>query len=146
MLIPNKFIKLEYDPAKDVLYFRWPDFYEYAVPELKYVLKSITDTIKSYDIKYLIIDASKSVISISDPLYVEVTTQFSIDLKFTRLKKSARIIDDITLREAQVKEIKAKAGLVLETKSFKTYNEALEWLLSNEMPEHSVTEEQHLDL
>ncbi|GAB3203000.1 hypothetical protein ABID22_001186 [Pontibacter aydingkolensis] len=127
MLIPNKFIKLEYDPAKDVLYFQWPDFYEYAVPELKYILKSVTDTIKSYDIKYLIIDATKSVISISDPLYVEVATQFNIDLKSTRLKRSARIVNDLTVRETQIKEIREKAGFSLEVKSFKKADEALEW-------------------
>ncbi|GHA65315.1 hypothetical protein [Pontibacter akesuensis] len=131
MLIENNFIRLEYDPTKDILYFQWPDFYEYAVPELRYILKNVTDTIKSYDIKYLIIDARSSVIALSDTEYADVTTEFSKDIASTRLIKSARIIGDVTAREQQVQAIRAKAGMTLETRSFHLPEEAVAWFQSD---------------
>ncbi|ALI98741.1 hypothetical protein DC20_06895 [Rufibacter tibetensis] len=121
-------MKLEYDPAKDVLMVEWPDFEEYAIPELHYTLDSIVEAVRSYDIKNLLIDARSAVIAVGQKEYDEIAGKFANNLLTTRLRKLARLITDSSIREAHVQSFKQNARFSFEVESFPTKEEALPWL------------------
>lgn len=127
MIIPNKLLYLEYDPSIDVLFVEWPDFNDYAVPELHFTLDSLVETIRGFDIKYLLVDATKTVIAIGQEDYDEISGRFAQNLLSTRLKKLARLVSNSSVREKQVENFKKKSNLAFELESFKTKEEALEW-------------------
>lgn len=130
MIIPNKLIKLDYDPTKDILFVEWPDFEYYALTELHLILKNVLETIRHYDINYLLIDARTTVVGISDKDYNQIALKFAQELMQTRLKKAARLSTHNRNRETQVEQIKEKAKLSVEFETFDTVDEALTWFKS----------------
>lgn len=127
MIIPNKLIKLEYDPTKDILFVEWPDFTYYAIPELHHILDNIIETIRHYDINFLMLDARSTAVTISQEDYDSIAQKFARNLMKTRIKKVARLITDDPGREKQVKELKEGIRLAVDIKSFSTVDEALAW-------------------
>lgn len=132
MIIPNKLIKLDYDPTKDILFVEWPDIEYYSMPELLRVLEDVVDTVRHYDINYLMIDARSTTVGIKEEDYNQIGLKFAQDLMTTRLKKAARLSTRNLGRERQVMELKEKSKLTLEFRSFETVDEALEWFQSSE--------------
>lgn len=130
MIIPNKLIKLEYDPTKDILFVEWPDFEYYSLSELHNILENIVDTIRHYDINYLMIDSRTTVVAIKEAEYNQIATKFAQELVKTRLKKVARLSTNDTNREKQVLSIKEKTMFSVEFESFQTVDEALNWFKS----------------
>lgn len=130
MIIPNSLIKLDYDPARDVLFVEWPDFQHYALEELKYILESIIEAIKYYDISNLLIDARTTTVSIDKEDYELLAQAFIKELTQTRLKKLARLTTDSAMREQQVQEMVENTNYVLgvQFKSCTNINEAIAWL------------------
>jgi len=127
MIIPNKLIKLEYDPTKDILVVEWPDFAYYSLPQLHHILDNIIETIRHYDISYLMLDARTTVITISQDDYDTIAQKFIKDLMKTRIKKVARLSTEDFEREKQVDEIKDDPRVTISIKSFSTVDEALDW-------------------
>jgi hypothetical protein len=127
MIIPNPVLKLDYDPAIDVLSIDWPDFREYSISEVIYVLDSVIETIKNYDIKYLLTDTRKGIVEMSDDKYKKLALNFAVNLKSTRLKKLARIVNTNTLREQTVKDVSQQAQLTIPIKNFDKKDLALDW-------------------
>lgn len=128
MILPNKLLTLDYDPAKDVLTVEWPNFEAYALPELRHILDSVVETVRSYDIKHLLIDARSAVIAVEQKEYDEIAGNFAHSLLTTRLKKLARLITHSSIRETHVQNFKQKANFSFEVESFATKEEALLWL------------------
>ncbi len=127
MIIPNNLIKLDYDPTKDILFVEWPDFKYYSLSELHHILKNILDTIRHYDINYLMIDARTTAVGISEKDYNQIASKFAQDLMLTRIKKVARLSTPSFRRESQVEMIKEKTRFSVEFKSCSTVDEALDW-------------------
>jgi predicted HAD superfamily phosphohydrolase YqeG len=127
MIIPNTLIKLDYDPTKDILYVEWPDFEYYSLLELQQILKTVLDTIRHYDINYLMLDARTTVIDISEADYDQIASKFAQDLMQTRIKKVARLITSNAVRERQVEQVREKTKLSVEFKTFDTVDNALNW-------------------
>ena len=130
MIIPNKLIKLDYNPARDVLFVEWPDFYYYSASEAAYTLNIIVETVRQYDVKYLLTDTRKSTVDIPKSEYREIILQFAKDLATTRLRKIARVVTESTSRLKPIREVRQEAHLEVAIDDFYSIEEALEWLAS----------------
>lgn len=135
MIIHNGIITLDYDPAKDVLVTSLPDIREFASSEVSFCLGLIIESIRNFDIKYLLLDSSNSVVEVEDEAYKTITKSFALDLMSTRLKKLARVgTKDIKREEKSAKiseELRQEVNLPMEFGNFSTKEEAMEWLLQN---------------
>lgn len=130
MIIANPIIKLDYNPARDVLSVEWPDFREYTVSEAEYILDIIVETVKLYDVKCLLADTRSGVVELAESRYKRIVLRFAKGLAATRLRKVARVVTRGTLRERQVNEVKKEAGLDVPVESFYSTEAALRWLSS----------------
>ncbi|WP_157433425.1 hypothetical protein [Adhaeribacter aquaticus] len=137
ILFQNSLMVLDYSPATDILTVEWPNAHPYLLPEIKYTLQMLVDNLNNYHIKFLIIDASKTIANhelMDSPDYKEMVTQFSIDLSKTRLKKSARIISFDNSREEKTQELTRNLTQTIQFnyqfQSFTSREEAIKWLLS----------------
>jgi hypothetical protein len=133
MVIHNGIIKLDYNPATDILATSMPDVTQFGLSEVSFCLGLIVESVTNYDIKLLLLDSSKSVVEVEDEAYKTVVTRFAQDLIRTRLQKIARIATENTKREeksAQVAtEIRQGLNLQIKYKNFTNEAEALDWLL-----------------
>ncbi|WP_162056434.1 hypothetical protein [Pontibacter pamirensis] len=130
MVIPNPVIKLDYDPARDVLSVEWPDVHDYMKSETVYTLDKVVEVIKLYDVKYLLADTRKGVVDISEPEYKEIILKFARGLAETRLRKIARVVTGSTLREGPIHEVTKQAHLLIPMRNFYSTEDALGWLTS----------------
>jgi predicted HAD superfamily phosphohydrolase YqeG len=130
MIIPHKLLLLEYDPTIDVLFVEWPDFNHYALPELHFTLESLVEIIRSFDIKNLLVDATKTVVAIEQEDYEEISGKFAQDLLTTRLQKLARLVSNSAVREKHVANFRKKSNFSFAFESFATKEEAMSWLRS----------------
>lgn len=130
MVIPNPVIKLNYDPARDVLSVVWPDVHDDMMSETMYILDTIVESVKLYDIKYLLIDARKGVISIPVHAYKAIMLKFTWDLEATSLQKLARVVTAGSQRERQINEVTQEILLPVPIMSFYSVEDALGWLTS----------------
>ena len=135
ILFRNALIVLEYEPSTDILTVEWPNLETYLLPEVRMALKTLVEYIRSYDVKRLLIDASKSKTApglMDSPEYKEVITNFVIDLSQTRLQKSARIIALDPEREIKTQklttEIRSETKFQVKNQEFHTKEEAIAWL------------------
>jgi hypothetical protein len=128
MIIPNKFIKLEYSPTTDVLFIEWPNIQEYSLPEIRYILQDVVSNVKNYDIKKILADTRNSNIGVDAAAYADVLNQLARDLMTTRLEKFARLSTQDKNREKIVKNAGALVVGAIEFKNFENAEEALEWL------------------
>lgn len=131
MIIPNNLIKLDYDPAWDVLSVEWPDFHYYSVSEATYTLDIIVEAVRLYDVKRLLIDNRKSTVDIPESEYKEAILRFAKDLALTRLRKIARVVPESALGERLIRGVRQEAHLDVEAENFATIDEALGWLTSS---------------
>ena len=132
ILYQNGIIKLEYEPSVDVLSVEWPDFQELVMPEIKFSIKTLCESIRNYDVKNLLIDVSKSTINLAAAEYKLLMVQFVHDLMTTtRLQKMARIMTSDTEREKNINEIKDETDFSFQYKLFTNREDALSWLTQN---------------
>jgi len=130
MLIPNKFITLDYDPSTDILFIEWPNIHDYSLAELKFILDELVTTIKNYDIKKVLADSTKSIVTMPDEEYNAVLKQLALDLLSTRLEKFARLTTGQGYREEAVANGVTVVGDQFAIQNFEALPEALEWLKS----------------
>jgi hypothetical protein len=130
MIIPNKFIQLDYNPTTDVLFIDWPNIHDYTLPELKFILDEIVDTVKHYDIKRILTDSRKSAITLPDAEYAGIVNQWAINLTTTRLQKFARLTTNNPNREKIANNAAALVVGTIQFMNFENAEAALEWLNS----------------
>lgn len=131
MLIYTGIITLDYDPATDVLVTGMPDVRQFGLSEVSFCLGLIVETIRNYDIKHLLLDASQSVVEMEGEAYRALTAKFSTDLMKTRLKKMARVATADAGREERSASISAELHLPMASRNFPSQAEAMGWLLSS---------------
>jgi hypothetical protein len=51
ILHQSSIIKLEYDPATDILEVEYPDLEKFMLPEIKHAFNLMVETIRNYDVK-----------------------------------------------------------------------------------------------
>jgi hypothetical protein len=128
MLIPNQFIKLEFNPALDVLYVEWPNIHDYTVHELGFILAELVSTVKNYDIKKILADSRNSTLTLPEQEYGTIVEKFAHDLSTTRLRKLARITTGLGYREKAAEKAAEEVKDAFAVRSFYTMEEALAWL------------------
>lgn len=130
----NGLIKLEYSPATDILQVNYPDLYSYQLTEVRHSLSIMVETIRNYDVKRLLLDASVTSVHITDEENSELNLNLARELSKTRLQKVARIHPLSPLRESiaqkNIEKIFHSGMVPYELKTFSHRTEALSWLLN----------------
>lgn len=129
ILFQNGLIKLNYDPATDILSVDMPHVSYEMISEFKRALDIIVENIKNYDVKKLLVDARKSIIELDPDVYAAVVAEFSRQLNNTRLQKGARVVSNDKLREQIVQKSvdEGQPGLIYQT--FTDTSDAMAWLM-----------------
>jgi len=134
MIIPStSFIRLDYNPATDILSVELPDIRHFSISEVNRSLQLVVEAIANYDIKKLFLDSSKAVIEVEDEAYRQVIMNFGRDLMKTRLQRLARIGSSIYAQEQRASRVAEEArqtmALPIEFQNFSSKAEAMEWLI-----------------
>ncbi|WP_299700724.1 hypothetical protein [uncultured Pontibacter sp.] len=132
ILLENGVLRLEYDPATDILQVRYPDLNSFLLSEIKHSLRIMADTIRNYDVRKLLLDASNTAIDVSEDENRQLTIELASLLANTRLLKVARVQPFDAKKELRAQEnIEAarRAGLLpYEVGTFTNRMEAIHWL------------------
>ncbi|WP_439881987.1 hypothetical protein ACSX1A_02260 [Pontibacter sp. MBLB2868] len=132
ILFENSIIKLDYNPATDILQIQYPDLHDYLLPEIKHSINIMVDIIRNYDIKKILLDSTLTHISVSAEESREISTYLAAGIMKTRVQKVARLQSPSTTVETtaqeNIKHIKDVQTLPFLLKSFSSRPEAIEWL------------------
>lgn len=133
LLHKDGLIELKYEVANDILTMDWPDLTGFTMPEINYSIRKLIDTLRHYDIKYLLVNSQQSSVSeLTRTEYQRVLMNFVQQLMTTRLQKLARISTTDTSRENVVDGIAevalVKLGIKFEFRNFQNTDAALGWL------------------
>jgi len=132
ILFQNSIIKLDYNPATDILEIAYPDLNGYLLPEIQYSINLMVDIIKNYDIKKLLLDSTRSVSSVSDEDSREVATYLAAAIMKTRVVKVARLQSQSTTIEKRtqgnIRHIRDSLPLPFQLQIFSNKAGAFEWL------------------
>jgi len=137
ILYQNSLIILDYTPSSDILSVVWPNAEPYNLAEIRRTLDILVESIRNYDVKKLLIDASQTTVSseLNEAEYKSIVIQFAHDLTKTRLQKSARITTSDKIREIKSRELSATiitdTKLAVDSQIFSTKDEAITWLLAS---------------
>lgn len=135
ILIDNGLLKLDYSPSTDILEVEYPDLHDFMLSEIRHNINILVDMIRHYDVKRVLLDSTRTVISVSDEESKEVAMYLAAGLMKTRLQKVARVqsTSEAVEKTAQgnMRHIKETQSLPFELQNFTSKTEALEWLKSN---------------
>ncbi len=135
ILFDNSLIRLNYDPATDILLAECPDLHGYLLHEIKHSIDVLVDTAKNYDIKKLLLDSTNSVPSGKEEESMEVALYLATAIAKTRLQRMARVRPLSNTTEAkslvQIRHIKEKHQFPFQLQSFSSRPEAISWLVTN---------------
>ena len=132
ILFESSIIKLDYNPATDILDVSYPDLHAYFLAEIKHTINNMVDVIKNYDVKKLILDATKTVIAVSDNESREIAVHLAAGLMNTRMQKVARVqsssasVEAVTLNN--IRYIRESGILPFQTQSFISKADAIAWI------------------
>ena len=123
---------LEYDIASDVLYVSWPDLSGFSMDEIQYSFQKFIEAIKSYDVKRLLLDSSKTRVDASYEDYKTLMLELSTGFLGTRLERIARVRAEDNMREQLVQqfiqEIVVDPQFSIPYQDFASVQDALDWL------------------
>ncbi|GAB3204635.1 hypothetical protein ABID22_002493 [Pontibacter aydingkolensis] len=135
ILHQNSIIKLEYNPATDILEVKYPDLQKFMLFEIKESLKLMVSTVRNYDVKRLLLDASQTLIEINDEENRDLTISLATELSKTRLQKVARIKPVDLNKEARaqenIKQIEKSGSLPFAIRTFSDRADAINWLIGS---------------
>lgn len=132
ILLQNSILKVDYNPATDIVEVNYPDLQGFLLPEIKNSINQMVEVIRNYDVKKILIDLSHTVIDVSDLESKEVSVQLAEELKNTRLQKMARVQPKDTEKELKAQEnirlLREQGLLPYQLKTFTNKSSALDWL------------------
>ena len=133
ILFENSIIKLDYNPASDILEVAYPDLHDYLLSEIKNSIIVLVNTLTNYDVKKVLLDSSKTVISVSEEASKEVSTYLATSLLKTRTQKLARVQSPSTLVEItahnNIQHIQSSLQLPFQIRNFDNKPDACSWLM-----------------
>jgi hypothetical protein len=136
ILFENSVVKLEYSPATDILEIAYPDLHNYLLPEIKHSINILVDTVISYDVKKLLLDSTRTIISVSAEESSEIALYLAGGLVRTRVQKVARLESPNAAVEEtaqnNIRQIKDAQQLPFELQNFTSRTQALAWLNTHE--------------
>ncbi|PVY42155.1 hypothetical protein [Pontibacter virosus] len=131
MIIPNKFLKLDYNPTHDILFVEWPNMHDYTMPEVAYIIDEVVGAVRSYDIKRILTDTTQSKITVPMEEYAKIINQLALQLATTRLSKFAKLNTADADREAISSNAAALVVGSIAYRSFANTEEAIAWLVES---------------
>ncbi|MHA6250070.1 hypothetical protein ACXYMU_19210 [Pontibacter sp. CAU 1760] len=136
ILFQNSLIKLDYNPGKDILCVNYPDLHDYLLSEIKHSIGIIIDTVRNYDIKFLLLDGRQTISTTPTQEGRDIALTLATGLAQTRLRKLARLESQNPDVEQRAKENVAAVHTALappfDIKNFSEEQEALTWLAAGE--------------
>lgn len=132
ILFENSIFRLDYDPATDILDIKYPDLHGFLLPEIKHSIDIMVDIIKNYDIKKVLLDSTRTAISVSSEESREITVYLAAGFMRTRAHKVARVqsssqgVEDTA--QANIQHLKDSRPLSFDLKNFSSKAEAIDWL------------------
>ena len=136
LLFKNSIITLDYNPAADILEVAYPDLHGFLLPEIKHSIDIMIDNVKNYDVKRILLDSTRTVISVSEEESREITVCLAAGFMKTRVQKLARLqsakasVEDTA--QENIKHITETLPLTFQLKNFTSKAEALAWLSAHE--------------
>ena len=134
VIYKNGFLKLDYEPATDILSFEMPNVDDVMMPEMKRSLTVIVEHVRNYDVKRLLLDARHTNISVDEDSYACILSEFYQNLIATRVQKIARLVTLDSKREKVVQKLLDSISLPVELKRFTEASAAFDWLKSDVLP------------
>lgn len=135
ILLQNSIVKLDYNPATDILEIEYPDLHGYLLLEIKHNINLIVDIIKGYYVKRLLLDSTRTVISVSEEESREIATYLAVGIMKTRVQKVARLqsLNTTVEKTAQgnVRHIEESQPLPFQIQNFTSKTEATAWLMGS---------------
>ncbi|WP_377492229.1 hypothetical protein [Pontibacter toksunensis] len=135
VLFDNSIIRLDYNPATDILEVEYPDLHDYLLSEIKRSIDTLLDTVRSYYVKRLLLDSTRTIISVGDEESREIATYLAAGLARTRVQKVARVQSPSTTVETtaqhSIRHIQEAQALPFQLQNFSSKTLAMEWLASN---------------
>lgn len=132
ILLENSILRLDYDPATDILCVRYPDLQRFHLSEIKHSLQVMVETIRNYDVRKLLLDARTTAIELNNEENKQLTLAFAAMLSKTRLLKVARlkpfILEDEARAQQNIDAARAAGLLTYEVSTFTSLEEAIAWL------------------
>lgn len=134
VIYKNGFLRLDYEPATDILSFEMPNVDDIVMPEMKRSLTVIVEHVRNYDVKRVLLDARQTNIWVDEDSYACIISEFYRNLMATRVQKVARIVKPDSIREKIVLNLLTNMTLSVEVQRFTEVSAALEWLKSDVLP------------
>ncbi|GAA4443466.1 hypothetical protein GCM10023188_44280 [Pontibacter saemangeumensis] len=134
MIISSEVIVINYAPATDILSAGLPDIRQFALEEVRHCLGLIVESVRQYEVRNLLLDASKSVVEVGEEAHRTLLIDFCLELQGSPLERVARVATPDPGREERSARLSAELIQELEPAlafgSFATEEEAMAWLLS----------------
>jgi hypothetical protein len=130
LVYENSLVTLTFAPETDTLTAEWSDQENYSLPEVKQTLEKLIEAINNYDVKNLLIDASKANLNLTNENYRAFVEYLETAFGKTHIQKLARVKTFDPLREEKIYTIRQKVNLPYDFRDFKTKDEAIKWLAS----------------
>ena len=131
LLFENSIIKIDYDPATDILTVKYPDLHGYLLPEIKHSIDILVENVRNYDVKYVLLDSTNTVVSVTPEESSEITSYMAAGLSNTRIQKVARLQASNTTVETRATENiqKVAKSITFQLKNFNNKADATSWLI-----------------
>lgn len=128
IVFKNSLISLDYNPEYDILSFDWPDIGPAEKAVFVYMMDQVVETMKSYNVKNLLIDVSHSVVTIPAEEYQKLLIDLGEKTKKTAVRRVARVTTFDPERESNVKEVRESSPVPYQYHDFRTKEDAIRWL------------------
>ena len=130
ILYQNSLMQLDFDPAKGLMVVNWPNFEAYSLADTKLALSRLVNTVKNYDVKMLLVDASNAKMELELEAYEEVVKHFIVQFLETSLEKIARVKTTDAARENRAQEMIQHLPVRIRLANFTSSADARAWLLN----------------
>ncbi len=124
----NSLITLTYAPETDTLLAEWAVQDQYSLPEINQTLEKLVAIMCNYDVKNLLIDASKANFNLTNEDYRAIVEGLETAFGKTHIQRLARVTTSDPLREEKIYTIRKQVNLPYDFRDFKTKEDALKWL------------------
>ena len=130
ILHSDRYFEHHYDVKLDMVSIKWPTIETIYLPEIFHSVSILVENVINYNIRNLLVDASKAQLNSTHEEANRVVQQFLHGLKRSRLEKLARIESENHARENMLKQmfVEINQNYPYETRFFKDHTAALKWL------------------
>ncbi|RDV12980.1 hypothetical protein DXT99_22195 [Pontibacter diazotrophicus] len=135
ILLNNTILRLDYDPSTDILAVDDPDLHYFLLTEIKHKIDTLVNTVINYDVKRVLLDSTKTVISVREADSRETALYLAAGLMKSRVRKVARVQSTCaaveTTAQLNFRHVKDTLLLSFQVQSFASRASARQWLVND---------------